>query len=143
MSRISTIFSYVQIMVIVCLIVCNGGIAINSFKKSGELSCKGHQCGCRSESDCKAHCCCGPYESHNLQNNSEKQKNSFQVFISSINCKFGNDPVTGITFMAKYILESNVQPVKESFLCFLFYDISIHLPEVFVSPPEKPPRSFI
>ena len=130
--------SYILILIILCLTVCNRGMAVNSFKKTGEFSCKGHQCGCKSESDCKIHCCCGHF-----QYKRGKQKNGLQSFISSVNCKFGDNPVSGITFSAKYILESNVMPINESFLCFLPHGTSIYLPDIFVSPPEKPPRNFI
>jgi len=136
--------AYIQILVIVCLMVCNDGIKVTSVKKSGEFPCKEHQCGCKSESDCMTHCCCGLYKNQGkFQNNGNEQKNSFQVFMSSVNCKYGNDPLASITFTAKYILESQVQPIKESFLYFLSHDISISLREVFASPPEKPPRYFI
>ena len=137
------IFSYTQILVIVCLTFFSAGIPVNSFRKSGEFSCKEHHCGCKSEFDCKTHCCCAPRQDHDkFQNNTENQKGSFQVFISSLNCKMGNDLLTSINFTAKYILESKVQPLKETFLCFLLHDTSVHLPEVFLSPPEKPPKFF-
>ena len=139
----SKILAYIQILTIVCLMVCNDGVRVNSVKKSGEFPCKRHQCGCKSESDCEAHCCCGLYKHQGkFQNNGNEQKNSFQVFMSSVNCKYGNDPLASITFTAKYILESQVQPIKESFLCFLFSNTSICPPDVFVSPPEKPPQNF-
>jgi hypothetical protein len=37
-------------------------------------------------------------------------------------------------------LETQDTLTKESFLCFLFNDLSIRLPEVYIAPPEKPPR---
>ena len=143
MSKRNKILAYVQILVLVCLMVCNGGITVNSSRKSDSFPCKGHQCGCKSEWDCMTHCCCFAHENQDeFQNNNEKQKNGFHTFISSVNCKSGNDPLTGITFTAKYILEGKVQPIKESFLCFLFNDTSNSIPEVIISPPEKPPRYF-
>ena len=143
MSKGNKIFACIQTFVILFLMVCHGGSIINFAKKSGEFPCKEHHCGCKSEFDCKTHCCCAPRQDHDkFQNKTENQKGSFQVFISSINCKMGNDLLTSINFTAKYILESKVQPLKETFLCFLLHDTSVHLPEVFLSPPEKPPKFF-
>ena len=138
MYKSHKILSYLQIIIIICLMVCNKGIDVNFFKIAGDFSCKGHQCGCKSEYDCKKHCCCA-----HTQNIREKQKNGFQSFISSINCKVGNNSDTGITFSGKYLFASNVMPMQESFLCFLSLCTSIRLPNIFASPPEKPPRSFI
>ena len=136
------ILSYTQILVIVCLAFFSAGIPVNSFRKSGEFPCKEHHCGCKSEFDCKTHCCCAPDENQNKFRNNSKNQNGFKTFISSINCKYGNDPLTTISFTAKYMLNGKVLPIKESFLCFLFNDTSINLPEVFTSPPEKPPKLF-
>ena len=144
MSKSNKILSYIQILVIVCMMLCNDGIRVTSVTKSEDFPCKGHRCGCKLESDCKVHCCCELYKNQDkFRDNNSEQKNSFRVFISSINCKYGSDPLTSITFTAKYILENQVQPIKESFLCFLFHDISSDLLEVFLSPPGKPPRHFI
>lgn len=144
MSKSNKILVSIQILAVVCLMLCNGSVAVNSIRKSDTFSCKGHQCGCESESVCKTHCCCTLYENqYKFKNNTEKQKIGFRTFMSTVNCKYGNDPLTGITFTTKYILESQGQPIKESFLCFLFSETSICLPEVFASPPEKPPRHFI
>ena len=136
------ILSYTQILVIVCLAFFSAGIPVNSFRKSGEFPCKEHHCGCKSEFGCKTHCCCAPDENQNKFRNNSKNQNGFKTFISSINCKYGNDPLTTISFTAKYMLNGQVLPIKESFLCFLFNDTSINLPEVFTSPPEKPPKLF-
>jgi hypothetical protein len=138
MYKSNKTLSCLQIVIIICLMVCNKGIAVNSFKKTGDFSCKGHQCGCKSEYDCKKHCCCAPTE-----NIGEKQKNGFQSFISSINCKAGNNSDRDISFSGKYLLVSNVMPVQESLLCFLSLGTSIRRPDIFASPPEKPPRRFI
>ncbi|CAG1771570.1 hypothetical protein BAC3_01914 [uncultured bacterium] len=143
MSKSNKILSYIQILVIVCMMLCNDGIRVTSVTKSEDFPCKGHRCGCKSESDCKAHCCCGLFKNHDKFQNSNEQRNGFHVFISSVNCKYGSDLLSSITFTAKYILENQVQPIKESFLCFLSHDISIDLLEVFLSPPGKPPRHFI
>ena len=143
MSKCNKIFACIQTCVILFLMICHGGSVISNAKKSGAFPCAGHQCGCKSEADCKAHCCCAPDENQNKFHNSSEKHNGFRAFISSVNCKYGNDPLTTITFTAKYILESHVRPIKESFLCFLSYDTSFHLPEVIVSPPEKPPRCFV
>ena len=142
MSNRNKTLSYIQIMVVICLMFCNGGIGINLPKKSDEFPCKEHQCGCKSEADCKTHCCCAPDENQNKFRSNSENQNGFKTFISSINCKYGNDPLT-ISFTAKYMLESHVPPIQESFLCFLSNDISIRLPEVFVAPPEKPPRHYL
>jgi len=142
MSKCNKIFACIQTFVILFLMVCNGGSITNSAKKSGAFPSAGHQCGCKSEADCKTHCCCTPDENQNKFHNSSEKHNGFRAFISSVNCKYGNDPLTTITFTAKYILESQVRPIKESFLCFLFNDTSINLPEVFTPPPEKPPKLF-
>ena len=141
MSKRDQILSYIQILVMVCLMVCNGEIAVNNSRKSDSFPCKGHQCGCKSESDCKTHCCCAPYENHHeFQTNRQEQKNGFRAFMSSVNCKYGNNPLTSIIVAVKYILEDKIHLKKEAFLCFLFSDASIFIPEVIVSPPEKPPR---
>lgn len=131
MSKWNKICASIQIFVFLFLMVCNGGSIISPAKKSDVFQCAGHQCGCKSVSDCKTHCCCTP----------DENQNGFKTFISSVNCKYGNDPLT-ISFTAKYMLESRVLPIKESFLCFLFNDTSNNLPEVFTSPPEKPPKLF-
>ena len=143
MSKCNKIFACIQTFVILFLMICHGGSVISNAKKSGAFPCAGHQCGCKSEADCKTHCCCAPDENQNKFHNSSEKHNGFRAFISSINCKYGNDPLTTITFTAKYMLESQILPIKESFLCFLFNDTSINLPEVFTPPPEKPPRRFI
>ena len=143
MSKCNKIFACIQTFVIFFLMVCCGGNIISSAKKSGAFPCEEHQCGCKSEADCKTHCCCAPGENQNKFRNSSEKHNGFRAFISSVNCKYGNDPLTTITFTAKYILEDKVPPIKELFLCFLFNDVSIHLPEVFVAPPEKPPRHYL
>lgn len=140
MSKCNKIFACIQIFVIIFLMVCNGGGVVSSAKKSDAFPCEGHQCGCKSEADCKAHCCCVPDENQNKFHNSSEKHNGFRAFISSVNCKYGNDPLTTITFTAKYVLESQDTLIKESFLCFLLHDTSVHLPEVFLPPPEKPPR---
>lgn len=136
-------FSYTQILVVICLMFSRGSIGINFSKQSDEFLCKGHQCGCELESDCKVHCCCGLFKNRDKFQNGNEQRNSFRVFMSNINCKYGGDPLTSITFIAKYLLDGQVQPIKESFLCFRSQDILNSLLEVFVSPPEKPPRRFI
>lgn len=143
MSKSNKIVACIQIFVILFLMISHGGSVISNAKKSGAFPCAGHQCGCKSEADCKTHCCCAPDESQNKFHKSSEKQHGFKTFISSINCKYGNDPLTTITFTAKYILERQVRPIKESFLCFLSNDTSFHLPEVIVSPPEKPPRYFV
>lgn len=141
MSKWNKICASIQIFVFLFLMVCNGGSIISPAKKSDVFPCAGHQCGCKSVPDCKTHCCCAPDENQNKFHNSSENPNGFRAFISSVNCKYGNDPLT-ISFTAKYMLESQILPIKESFLCFLFNDTSINLPEVFTPPPEKPPKLF-
>src|SRR5574341_1875280 len=129
MGKSNKILAYVQILAIVCLMACNGSISARSSQKSNSLPCKGHQCGCKSELDCIMHCCCFTNEKHEkFQSNGRERKGGIRAFISSVNCKNGNDPLTGITFTAKYIVESKVQSGKESFLCFLFNESSIFIP---------------
>lgn len=142
MSKCNKIFACIQTCVILFLMICHGGSVISIAKKSGAFPCAGHQCGCKSEADCKTHCCCAPDENQNKFRNNSENLNRFKTFISSINCKYGNDPLT-ISFTAKYMLESRDTLTKESFLSFLFNDLSIRLPEVFVAPPEKPPRHYL
>lgn len=142
MNKRNQMLSYIQILVIISLMFCNNGVRGNFTWKSEEFPCKEHQCGCKSASDCKVGCCCTFCEDPvNYQNNSV-QKSGLQVFISSVKCKYGSGP-SSITFSAKYILENHIQPVGESFLCFLPHDISIYPLEVFLSPPEKPPRHHV
>lgn len=142
MSKCNKIFACIQTCVFLFLMVCNGGGIISSAKKTDAFPCAGHQCGCKSAADCKAHCCCAPDENQNKFRNNSENKNGFKTFISSINCKYGNDLLT-ISFTAKYMLESQVQQIKESFLCFLSHNTSFHLPQAIVSPPDKPPRYFV
>ncbi|UJS17615.1 MAG: hypothetical protein L3J17_00790 [Candidatus Jettenia sp.] len=141
MSKRNTILTYMQILVVLCVLACNSDRAVNVPLKSAEFPCKGHQCGCKAELDCRERCCCALHENrNNFLNNSEEQKNGFRVFISTINCKYGNEAFTGINFTGKYILEDNVQPIKASFLYFLSHTISIPISEGIVSLPKKPPR---
>ena len=142
MSKCNKIFACIQTFVILFLMICHGGSVISNAKKSGAFPCAGHQCGCKSEADCKTHCCCAPDENRNKFRNNSENQTGFKTFISSINCKYGNDPLT-ISFTAKYILERQDTLTKESFLCFLFNDLSIRLSEVFVALPEKPPRHYL
>ncbi len=139
MSKCNKILACIQTFVILFLMICHGGSVISNAKKSGAFQCIGHQCGCKSAVDCKAHCCCAPDENQNKFRNISENQNGFKTFISSINCKYGNDPLT-ISFTAKYMLESRDTLTQESFLSFLFNDLLIRLPEVSIAPPEKPPR---
>ncbi len=142
MNKGNKIFACIQTFVILFLMICHGGSVISNAKKSGAFPCAGHQCGCKSEADCKTHCCCVPDENQNKFRSNSENQHGFKTFISSINCKYGNDPLT-ISFTAKYMLESRDTLTKEPFLSFLYNDLSIHLPEVFVPPPEKPPRHYL
>ena len=143
MRNINKIFSYAQMLVIVCLMAMSEDQGRIFFGKSENFPCAAHQCGCKTEADCKAHCCCSPHKDQNeFQNISEKHK-SFHVFISSLNCKHGNNAFTSTTFQSKYVLANKVQPTTESFLCFLISNTLIPSPEILPSPIEKPPRYFI
>lgn len=144
MSKRNKILTYIQVLVVLCILACNSDRAVNFSLKSDEFPCKGHQCGCNTEPDYRERCCCAVNENrNNFLNNSQKQKNGFRIFISSIHCKYGNEAFTGISFTGKYILEDNVQPIKESLLYFLFNTISIPISEGMVSPPKKPPRYLV
>ena len=144
MSKINKVIACIQILIFLSLIVWSGsGATIGSFKKSGEFPCKEHACGCKSEADCKTHCCCSPQENQRTsQYDGTKQRNSLRSFINSLKCKSGSDAITFINTNFKYILEdkSTIHPL--TFFCFLTGDAAVHLREVMVSPPEKPPRCF-
>ncbi len=143
MKNINKVFSYIQILVIVCLMAMSEDRGRVFFSKSENFPCAAHQCGCKTEADCKAHCCCSPHKNYDkFQNNSEKHK-SFRVFISSLNCKYGNNALTGITFHSEYVLTDKIQPITESLLCFLISNTVIPSPEILPSPIEKPPRYFL
>lgn len=144
MNKFCKILSCIQILVMICLMVCTAGIRTDFSQRPGAYPCKKHQCGCKSETDCKTHCCCALQKnSYRTQENNNEQRSSLQVFISSVDCRYGNDPMTIIAFAAEYIVEGNAQPAKELFLYFLRDTISIYSPEVCILPPEKPPRSLI
>jgi hypothetical protein len=143
MRNINKIFSYIQMLVIVCLMAMSEDQGRIFFSKSENFPCVAHQCGCKTEADCKAHCCCSSHKDRNeFQNISEKHE-SFRVFISSLNCKRGNNAFTSTTFQGKYVLANKIQPTTESFLCFLISNTLIPSPEIRASPIEKPPRYFI
>ncbi len=144
MDKRNKIFTYGQILFVICGILFNGGTTSSFLGKPGKYPCEGHQCGCRSESDCRVHCCCGLHKNQGkFLSNGNEQKSSFRAFINNVNCKYGNDPQNSITLTSKYIVQGNVQPGKESFLYFLSHYTSIPIPEMIVSPPEKPPRYFV
>ncbi|TVM02799.1 MAG: hypothetical protein CV087_08495 [Candidatus Brocadia sp. WS118] len=131
----------IQILIFLSLTLCSSGVTFVSQGKSGEFPCKGHTCGCKSEADCKAHCCCLPQGNQSTsQHGVKKQKNSFQSFISSLTCKSGSDPITCINAELKYILEDYCVIPQITFFCFLASDTLVHRCEPMVSPPEKPPR---
>jgi hypothetical protein len=140
MNKQNKILSCIQVLVIVFLIACSGGTSVKLSRQSGKFLCEEHQCGCKSEFDCMTNCCCTFSENPNVFQNNNK---SLQAFISSINCNYGNDPLTGIAVTTKYIKEDKVRPIEESFLCFLFSTTSIYPSEIIPSHPEKPPRYFL
>ena len=141
MSKINKVIACIQILIFLSLILCRGGATISSFGKSDEFPCKEHACGCKSEADCKTHCCCSPQRNQRTsQLDVKKQKNSLQSFISSLKCKSGSDAITFINAELKYILEDYFTIPQITFLCFLVNDTVVQLCEVMVSPPDKPPR---
>lgn len=144
MSRRGKIVTYIQILVMVCSALCNTGFVINFPKKPVVFSCSEHECGCKSEADCMTHCCCLPHGNRlKAQNGVKKQKNSILVFISSVRCKSGSDAITCISTKFEYISEDYFKIPQIKFLCFLANDTLVHLCEVMVSPPEKPPRYIV
>ncbi len=131
----------IQILIFLSLTLCNGGITIGSLGKSDEFPCKDHQCGCKSEADCKTNCCCSPHGNQLMsQHDAKTKKNSLQSFISSLKCKSGSDAITFINTNLKYILEDKPTISQITFLYFLANNTLVHLCEPMVSPPEKPPR---
>ena len=134
------ILSCIQILIFVCLTVCNGNLMTNPVRGPEQFPCKGHQCGCKTEADCKAHCCCAHNE---FQTNSKKQKNGLYTFISSINCKSGNPLISGVSFSEKYVPTEKALSTQAPFLCFLHCGVSFIPPDAFISLPKKPPRHLI
>lgn len=143
MCKVNRVFAIIQILIFLSLTMCGSGIPFKVSGKSGEFPCKDHACGCKSEADCKTHCCCSPQGDQLLsQQGVKKQKNSLQSFISSLKCKSGSDAITCINSELKYILEDYCVILQITFFCFLTSDTLAHLCEPMVSPPEKPPRYF-
>lgn len=143
MGKMNKVLACIQIFIFLSLTVCSSGTTINSLKKSDAFPCKEHGCGCKSEADCKTHCCCSPQENPlTSQRNGTKQKNGLQSFISSLKCKSGSDAITFINANLKYILEDKSAIPPMTFFSFLAGDTLAHLREVMVSPPDKPPRCF-
>jgi len=143
-NKKNKIIACIQILIIIYLALCNSVTAAKFSKKSSASNYKGNQCCCKSESDCKS-CCCAINQKNNdksFQNDGKWQKDKYHIFINSVNCKSGNDPLTNITITVKYTFERPIQPAKETFLCFLINNISIYHPEIIATPPEKPPRHF-
>lgn len=141
MSKMNKVLACIQIFIFLSLTWCSSVTTIGSFKKSDAFPCKDHACGCKSEADCKAHCCCSPQGNQLAsQYDVKKQKNSLQSFISSVKCKSGSNAVTLVKAELKYILDDDFISPHITFLCFLASDTMTHLCEVMVSPPEKPPR---
>ena len=144
MSKINKVIACIQILIFLGLALCNGGITVGSLGKSDEFPCKEHVCGCKSEADCKTHCCCSPQGNPSAsQYGVKKRKDSLQSFISSLRCKSGNDTIACINAELKYVLEGYFVIPPITFFCFLAGDTLAHLREVMVSPPEKPPRCFV
>ena len=140
MSKRNKILVYFQILIILCTVLCNCVITSKSIRKSSVFNYKEGQCCCKLESDCTTCCCALDENKYGFQNNSKEQKNSFSALISSINCRLGNDPLTNINFVVKYLSEDQIQPIKETFLCFLAHVVTIYHPQEMVNLPEKPPR---
>ena len=141
MSKMNKVLACIQILIFLSLTLCSSGITVSLSGKSDEFPCNEHACGCKSEADCKAHCCCLPQSNQSTsQYGVKKQKNSFQSFISSLKCKSGSDVIACINAELKYILEDYCVTPQITFFCFLASDTLAHLCEPMVSPPEKPPR---
>lgn len=141
MSKMNKVLACIQILIFLSLILCSGGITISSLGKSDEFPCKEHQCGCKSEYDCKTNCCCSPQGNQlKSQRDIKKQKSGLRTFIGSLKCKSGSDVVTFLNAEFKYIMEDYFAIPHITFFCFLTSDTLAHLCEVMVSPPEKPPR---
>lgn len=141
MSKVNKVFACIQIIIFLSLTLCGSGITSNVSSKSGEFPCKGHECGCKSASDCRTHCCCSTQENYaKSHHDAKKQKDIFQSFISSLKCKSGSDAITCINAELKYVLEDYCVIPPITFFCFLADDTLAHIREVMVSPPEKPPR---
>lgn len=141
MSKINKVLACIQILIFLGLTLCSSGVTVISPGKSGEFPCKDHECGCKSEADCKTHCCCSPQGNQSTsQYGVKKQKDSLQSFISSLRCKSGSDAITCINAELKYVLGDDCEIPKITFLYFLANNTIVHLCEPMVSPPEKPPR---
>lgn len=141
MSKTNKVLACIQILVFLTLLLCSGGITINPLRTSEGFPCKEHVCGCKSEADCKAHCCCSPQGNQpTSQQGIKKQKTRLQSFISSLKCKSGNDAITFINTHLKYLLDDKLAISQIAFLYFLTNNNMVHLCEPAVSPPEKPPR---
>ncbi len=143
MSKMNKVIAGIQILIFLSLTLCSSGINIRLSGKSDEFPCKDHQCGCKSEADCKTNCCCSPHGNQLMsQHDAKTKKNSLQSFISSLRCKSGSDAITCINAELKYVLEDYFVIPPITFFCFLAGDTLAHIHEVMVSPPEKPPRCF-
>lgn len=141
MNKINRVIACVQIFIFLCLILCSGGVTISLSGKSGEFPCKDHECGCKSETDCKTNCCCSPQGNHlKSQNSVQKQKNGFHAFISSVRCKSGSDAIPFTSIELNYIPEGYFTIPQLTFLCFLDGNTLAHLSGPMVFPLEKPPR---
>ncbi|MBM4065958.1 MAG: hypothetical protein FJ266_10020 [Planctomycetes bacterium] len=143
MSKVNKVFACIQIIIFLILPLCGSGITFNVSGKSDGFPCKDHACGCKSEADCKAHCCCSPNGNQLMtQDGDQKEKSSLQSFISSIKCKSGSDAITVLNAEGKYLPVDNLSIPKITFLCFLTGNPLVRLSEPMVFPPEKPPRCF-
>ena len=141
MNRIKNSIACFQILIMVFLALCSAGIVINPPKKQVAFSCMDHECGCKSEADCRTNCCCFPAGDRLVsQNDAKQQRNGYHSFISSLQCKSGSNTLAFIKSNLKYIEEYSAIDYRLTFLCFLCNDPFIQPCEPVVSPPEKPPR---
>lgn len=141
MSMINRIFASIQILIFLGLALCGSGIPFTVSVKPGDYPCKGHACGCKTETDCMTRCCCLTQGNQGKSYHGvKKQKNNLQSFISSLKCKSGSDAVTLVNAELKYIPDDDCVIPQIAFLCFLASDTVVHASEPMVSPPEKPPR---
>lgn len=141
MNRFRKVTTYIQILVMTYLTLCSIGIFVNSLKKPVAYPCKEHVCGCKSEVDCMANCCCFPDGNHQQsQNGTKENKKGLHAFISSVKCKLGSNAITFINTKLKYVQEDSFINSQITFLCFLTKDTLVRLCEPTVSPPAPPPR---
>lgn len=137
MNNMRIVITCIQVFICVCLVLCNNRIVTRPMGSSDGFLCKGHDCGCKSEYNCRTDCCCFPKMSYDGY---KEGKNSLGIFINSINCKYGNHLFPGTSLIGKYILECQSMIEDSSCVSILTDNLSVFIPQIMASPPEKPPR---